>query len=423
MISGDIQSQLQLIAKAVATPLIDVSDTPLELPRLMPGDRISATVLASLPNGRFQVLISDQVLDLNLPKNTQPGEELDLTFISAKPRLTFALTSEAAASQSAGAALAGRASVSLSETAKLLGALLQGAASRDEAQAAAQAKAAAPLLAGAPANTRELAQALRSALSQSGLFYESHQAEWVTGKRPLLDLLLEPQGRLSSLAQTSSRAAPALPQPLAQPQPQPQVQAGKDVQPQAHTQVAPNETPKAAAAASLEAGRAVQTAQPQQPDQRPGAADGSQAQRGTVSQGTDATAAAKPAPGAGPVHSQALPLVQQQLGVLDSRQLAWQGQVWPGQVMDWRVEEGPERQNASPQEMPEWRTRLHLRLPRLGEVSAVLGLSGQGIRVDFRAVDPGTARTIRDNHPALYDALQAAGLKVLGLTVERDGQA
>lgn len=418
MISGDIQSQLQLIAKVAATPLVDVSDSPLELPRLMPGDRISATVLASLPNGRFQVLISDQVLDLNLPKNTQPGEELDLTFISAKPRLTFALTGEIAASQAAGVAATGRPSVSLSETAKLLGTLLQGAAQRDGSQAAAQAKAAAPLLAGAPANTRELAQTLRSALSQSGLFYESHQAEWVTGKRPLLDLLLEPQGRLSSLAQTS-RAAVALPQSPSQPQIQPQTQAGKDIQLQA--QPTPNEAHKATTA-SAEAGRAVQTAQPQQSAQRLGAADGSQAQRGAASQGTDAAAAAKPTPGAGPVHSQALPLVQQQLGVLDNRQLAWQGQVWPGQVMDWRVEEGPERQGSPSEEAPEWRTRLHLRLPRLGEVSAVLGLSGGGIRVDFRAVDPGAARTIKAHHPALYDALQAAGLKVLGLTVERDGQ-
>jgi hypothetical protein len=43
-----------------------------------------------------------------------------------------------------------------------------------------------------PGATRP-ACALRDAVASSGLFYESHVAEWAEGKRPLASLLLEPQ--------------------------------------------------------------------------------------------------------------------------------------------------------------------------------------------------------------------------------------
>ena len=43
------------------------------------------------------------------------------------------------------------------------------------------------------ADPAQLAQKLRDAVGSSGLFYESHVAEWAEGKRPLASLLLEPQ--------------------------------------------------------------------------------------------------------------------------------------------------------------------------------------------------------------------------------------
>ncbi|MBA5639744.1 flagellar hook-length control protein FliK [Duganella sp. LX20W] len=51
-----------------------------------------------------------------------------------------------------------------------------------------------PLVAaGAPPVPEQVAQHLQTALSQSGLFYESHVAEWVKGERSLADLMREPQ--------------------------------------------------------------------------------------------------------------------------------------------------------------------------------------------------------------------------------------
>ena len=43
------------------------------------------------------------------------------------------------------------------------------------------------------ADPAQLAHKLRDVVGSSGLFYESHVAEWAEGKRPLASLLLEPQ--------------------------------------------------------------------------------------------------------------------------------------------------------------------------------------------------------------------------------------
>ncbi|HDR9394372.1 TPA: flagellar hook-length control protein FliK, partial [Burkholderia multivorans] len=63
--------------------------------------------------------------------------------------------------------------------------------------AATAADAAPPSLAGA------LRAALAQAVGESGLFYESHLAQWFAGQRPLATLLREPQARIAS-AQTSA---------------------------------------------------------------------------------------------------------------------------------------------------------------------------------------------------------------------------
>jgi hypothetical protein len=62
-------------------------------------------------------------------------------------------------------------------------------------------KRATPVGAASPADAVRLAAALKAALSRSGLFYESHQAQWVAGERPLSELMQEPQAGLSRAAE------------------------------------------------------------------------------------------------------------------------------------------------------------------------------------------------------------------------------
>lgn len=347
MIPNDVLNQLQSLIRTSAPPLLEVSDHPAEMPQWVPGQKLSATVLANLPNGRFQVVVSDMVLDMNLPRNTQPGEKLDLTFIAAQPRMTFAL------SQDLEGAAQGQPQVKLSDTARFLGGLLERAAQMSAKGDASPLQQVAPLLAGEPTDTKSLAQTLHAAVSKSGLFYESHQAQWAAGQRPLSDLLGEPQGKLSRLAQEPA-----------------------GLQAFSHEQA--RDTAKTGDAGMLAANRSAGESEK--------------------------------------VHPQTLPLVQQQLDVLDTRTLVWQGQIWPEQDMRWEISERPAREGGD-EEAPVWQTRLRLQMPNLGDVTAYLAMGGGGIRLDIEAGDSGAEQQMRDAQTALTGAFEASGLKLSGVII------
>jgi len=373
MIHNDIQNQLQLLIKGTAQPLIEVARSPVETPEWTVGQKLPAVVLASQPNGRFQVQIENQVLDMNLPRNTQPGDTLELTYVGNSPRLTFALTTEQPATP------VQYAPVSLSEAAKLVDSLVQKTAQEpaqtatlnksqpESAQASALNKSQ-PVLSAPPEGGKPLAEALRNTLSQGGLFYESHQAQWVTGERPLTVLMQEPQAQLTPLT--------AAPQQVAAPA----------------TRIDMVQNPDVAAPRLTDIG--------QQP-----------------STGRMADTPSSP------VHPQALPLIQQQLGVLDSRQIVWQGQVWPGQEMHWEVEEDGNSRRGEQDAPVAWKTRLSLQLPRMGGVTANIALAGDGVRIDFSVVQTDSAALLKREQGGLAQSFAAAGLNLTGMTVNQDGHA
>lgn len=386
MIHNDVLNQLQLLVKTSAPPLVEVSQTPLEEPQWVPGQRLNALVLANLPNGRFQVQVGEMMLDMNLPRNTQPGDNVELTFVASQPRLTFILSRDLAGIAANGSPET-KSQVTLSDTARFLGALIQKIA--DQAGPMAPLTKSAPLMASAPTDIKEFSSVLRTALSQSGLFYESHQAQWVAGERTLSDLLREPQGRLS--AGISGVGAAEI-QP-------------KNVPASAQSEPGAAETQPGNRLATSQSGLAASEAQP---GNRPASAQVD----GAIPQGTSKL----------PVHAEALSLVQQQLQTLDTRQLVWQGQVWPGQVMEWRVEERNPREGGAEADLPHWQTSLRLQLPRLGKVQASLSFMPQGLRVDLKA-DEETAEIMKGAQDRLRGSMEASGLHLLGLTVERNEKA
>ncbi|SHM48719.1 hook-length control protein FliK [Duganella sacchari] len=80
----------------------------------------------------------------------------------------------------------------LSNAARVLTSILSTTAQAGQAaQVALIGKSA--LFGSAAPDTAELAQKLHDTISKSGLFYESHVAEWAKGERPLADLMREPQ--------------------------------------------------------------------------------------------------------------------------------------------------------------------------------------------------------------------------------------
>ncbi|MFN7085472.1 MAG: flagellar hook-length control protein FliK, partial [Burkholderiales bacterium] len=223
-----------------------------------------------------------------------------------------------------------------------------------------------PVLDKPPADTVEFGTRLRQAFSQSGLFYEAHQAQWLAGQRTREQLLQEPQGRLPAIAAST--------------------------------------VAKAVTAAAVQHDSAPAVADPASP---------------TIARAETARGDAPPAVER-LVHKDALPLVQQQLVALDSGQLQWRGEVWPGQTLDWEVGSEPPAGSDAAQTRC-WHSRLKLTLPQLGTVTALLALDSHGLRIAVNADSTAAAARLRGGQAALVHAMQRSGLHVGGIEVQTDG--
>ena len=402
MIPSDIQNQLALLTKTSVPPLIEVADSPLETPKWVPGQQFQAHVVSTLAGGRFQVLVDNQTLDMNLPRNTQPGEKLNITFVTSNPRLTFILDQSLPRDVTS----ASGSKVNLSDTAKYLANLLdnnqkqadetlsststynrvqQTIANSLSASSAPLTRAALPLIATSNPVPTILASTLREAIQQSGLFYESHQAQWVKGEFPLSSLLNEPQAKLpvrvaphSTLAvQTANDPNSREPINSQTSEPVPDLVKHLEIDQAKH---------------SLQAVELLR-------------------QLATIGN-TSVTA--------DPVHPQAKAMVQDQLETLNNQMIIWQGQAWPGQPLEWAIlKDGSRNAADQDQEAPIWRTQLRLKMPSLGEVTARLVLDPTGVRIDFLADKSDAVTRMKHQLNHLADAMQSSGLHVTGLTVQQ----
>ena len=204
------------------------------------GKSMQGQVLARMGDGSYLVRVAGTPARMQLPAGAELGAEIPLTLIGINPRPSFQIGNardqathplltyadaeaepEAAAARGAqagaaqagmrtgstAAALLGRAPLTpanllpdlagdtpapeLSTTARAISSVLVQAESVPGAPLSLVGKAA--LMATPGADPAGVAQKLRDAVASSGLFYESHVAEWAEGKRPLASLLLEPQ--------------------------------------------------------------------------------------------------------------------------------------------------------------------------------------------------------------------------------------
>ncbi|MCC2681347.1 MAG: hypothetical protein K0S36_911 [Nitrosospira multiformis] len=288
-----------------------------------------------------------QVLQMKLPRSAHLGETFNLIFLSRAPKPTFglALDSQAVAPQ-------------LSEAGRFISTLLQQPFPLPSVSRSAQ-PGAAPLLPvppreGTPGQHTQLAQGLMQAISLSGLFYEFHLMQWVTGKRSLASLLLEPQGCLSeNLLQSPGTA-------------------------------------------SLPASPGSELRLPAYPHQDY----------------------------LNPMHRETQALLRQQLDVLESGHLQWEGEIWPSQTIEWdtvREKMGdPERGRAA--QCAIWKTSVRLTLPNLGSISAVLRLGESGVEVRLAATES-SAVILRAGVGYLVAGLDSAGIRLSSMGIEADEKA
>lgn len=202
-------------AERLGDPRLDALQRTLAT---MLGSKVPVSVLSRLGDGSFLVRVADTPLRMQLPAGTQPGAELSMKVLAASPQPTFQLgdatlhgspappgaNASSAASLAAAVAAANTSlqhtggqneTADLSPAARLLAQVLQSAAGDAGARGAAAVTGATPLLAQGAPDPAQLAGRLEQALAKSGLFYESHVADWAEGKRPLGELMQEPQAR------------------------------------------------------------------------------------------------------------------------------------------------------------------------------------------------------------------------------------
>lgn len=386
IVSQEIARIAQALLKDSTASLVEATWQRLAPLNLTPGQMVRGEVMANLPQNRYLVRVANELLKMELPLNLEPGQAVELTFVTEEPRLLFALSKEANSGVP----------VRISDTGRWLNRL------SNEGNTAAPAS---PLprpsliLPGPPRDTAALAEGLRNALSRSGLFYESHLAEWVRGDRPLAELLKEPQGTLSRLAASlPADAEPAVAPQAGQPQASPRTEVPQNQRSAlpAHPQGAPR--PGAAAA---------QDYAPSAPISRGEATP----REGGALQGN---------PPQGAVDPQTIPLIREQLAVLTTGELSWLGQLWPGQTMEWKVQEREAGGRGEGERT--WQTELRIALPRLGEVRATLRLAGEGVAVSLAADEEETVAVLAGGGERLGEKMEGAGIRLSGLTVRHGGE-
>lgn len=95
-VTPDIQQQVyDLLSRASNISFVTADQAEASGSILSPGQRVSAEVLSMLPNNRVQVRVGAERFNLDLPMAVRTGQTLEMTFVSADPRSTFAITRQA----------------------------------------------------------------------------------------------------------------------------------------------------------------------------------------------------------------------------------------------------------------------------------------------------------------------------------------
>ncbi len=349
-------------------PLAPVRGIPAELPELQVGQAFTARIQEALPDNIYKALVAGRQLTLQLPEGAAAGDTLELVVVDRTPKTLIAQKTTNSGVESA--TPQPYPFTKISDAGKMIGQLLLP---ESEAPQPAPLNRGQPLLPQAPTEAADLVPTLAKAVSQSGLFYEAHQAKWVAGQHPLEALRAEPQGRLpvaSGEIRESTGGEKA------------------DKALSSSTQATHSEPAnrKAGPETTTSSGQ-TQAAQTNLPDD-------------------------------------VRPIVQQQLDAVASQRLSWHGEVWPGQVMDWEIQRDQtderEARDATNDFEPSWNTTLRLSMPQLGTVDATLQILGNKLRLQIASPSDDAVSRLKAQLPSLVDGLAKTGLQVQPVNVGRE---
>ena len=313
-INDEAQRQvLPVIVRSTVSSPAETQQRASALLQLNPGQTVKAEIIANLPHNLYLARVAGQMFKLEIPLNVQPGETMEMTFLSSDPRITFQVLRQETGE-----------SVKLSSMGKWLSEVVNEAPALPVAEE--------PLLENPAQDPALMAAKLKQTRTQGGLFYESHLARWAVGALPLAELLKEPQGKLSRVLSDEDEADGA---------------RGKVV--------AENADPRT------------------------------------------------------------LPLIKEQLQLLNSGVLFWKGDAWPGQGMELAV-----RRREPDESAAEIEATLSLNLTRVGGVEAKVRFGPEGLFLNFVCDSAGSAEHLKSGLDDLRNALAAKSLHLARMTA-KDG--
>lgn len=221
---------------------------------------------------------------------------------------------------------------SLSSTGKFITQILQAAPNQSEKLSIASQT---PIVATAVElkDTSATASKLQHQISTSGLFYESHVAEWAQGKRPINDIKAEPQSQIGLSDMAASNSATAL----------------------------------------------------------------------------------------NTVNKEMGQIIHQQLNVLEQNIVRWQGELFPGQKIEWEIKkESQGDRNQQEIESANWQSVVRFDLPNLGPVTAIINLQSSNLGLSLRAEQSTTVSALKDHASELAAAMQVAGSPLMSFVVNKN---
>lgn len=398
MIPADLAARLRTLTEASffdSEPPVQgtakVREIQARLPQFLPGQQFTATLQRPLPDGTFQAIVAGRSYTLALAHTAKAGDTLELVVTRSTPNAIFAQLADPSAQQR-GAADPSR--PDLSPTGRLISFLLTGQPPpRPVALAGGRALLDAPPGgSGAP-----LAPLLRQALSQSGLFYEFHQLQWLSGKFDLAGLLREPQGQHGQPARAGAGAGAG----------SGTAEAATTQGPNAGTASSPRPGAPASAAILAPAAAQARTGQPAPPtDMRVGESP------------AEVPSARGPA-----VPERLMPIVHQQLDAMATQHYVVHAQAWPGQTFEWEIDDPDHRRGGDDADDGEnWHTTLRMTMPKLGGIEAELHLSAAGVALRLRVDTDETRVALDAARPELEAALAGVGIALTGFVAERSNE-
>lgn len=186
--SLNISPGLSPVGRLVPVIAVDNIGAPLQelsarAAQFVLGREYSAQILSKVDDKAYLVKVDNAVLKMDLGNAAQAGQTVSLRYVQDGPLPTFLLLPQASAATSG--------ATELSSAARLIGQYLQEA----EKHGVSNKFEASAVVTHSPKDPQMIAQGLRQAFSNSGLFYESHLNEMLHGARSVASVMQEPQNQ------------------------------------------------------------------------------------------------------------------------------------------------------------------------------------------------------------------------------------